>query len=59
MMEPVGMMRIFKRSIKERGVKYSCYLGDGDTKTFKTISDAKIYPNLEIQKSVWAMFRRR
>jgi hypothetical protein len=48
MMEPVRMERIFKRSEAKRGLRYKYFLGDGDCKTFKSISESKppIYQNL-------------
>jgi hypothetical protein len=45
MMEVDGMLEIFSRSEKTRGVKYIKYIGDGDTKTFSTLSAAKPYGN--------------
>jgi hypothetical protein len=50
-MEADGMLRIFKRSENERGVRYVKYIGDGDAKTFKCISDDKPYgPDVCIEK---------
>lgn len=31
-----GIIEMFKRSEEKYGVKYSHYIGDGDTKTFQT-----------------------
>ncbi|GFU80911.1 hypothetical protein TNCV_4178761 [Trichonephila clavipes] len=37
MMETVGMVRIFQRSLSHRSVRYTSYIGDGDSKTFSSI----------------------
>lgn len=45
------MVRIFKRSEKERQAVYSEYVGDGDTKTFFSICSAQPYgPAVNIKK---------
>ncbi|GFW27151.1 uncharacterized protein TNCV_93771 [Trichonephila clavipes] len=42
-MEIDGMLRIFNRSEKLHNLKYSNYIGDGDTKTFNALSENKPY----------------
>ncbi|GFU49253.1 uncharacterized protein TNCV_2610131 [Trichonephila clavipes] len=42
-MEVDGMLRIFNRSEKLHSLKYSNYIGDGDTKTFNALSENKPY----------------
>ncbi|GFX62726.1 uncharacterized protein TNCV_3007631 [Trichonephila clavipes] len=42
-MEVDGMLRIFNRSEKFHNLKYSNYIGDGDTKTFNALSENKQY----------------
>jgi len=42
-MEVVGTQRIFGRSIKERKLRYTNYIGDGDSKAYTSISDNKPY----------------
>ncbi|GFU77946.1 uncharacterized protein TNCV_521461 [Trichonephila clavipes] len=42
-MEVDGMLRIFNRSEKLHNLKYSNYIGDGDTKTFDALSENKPY----------------
>ncbi|GFS82411.1 uncharacterized protein TNCV_1212931 [Trichonephila clavipes] len=42
-MEVDGMLRIFNRSEKLHNLKYSKYIGDGDTKTFNALSENKPY----------------
>lgn len=42
-MEVIGMLRMFQRSMDQRNVRYSKYIGDGDTKTFCEISKDKPY----------------
>jgi hypothetical protein len=51
-MEPQGMLNIFRRSVEKRKLRYVHYLGDGDSKTFKFISEADppIYPGTVIDK---------
>ncbi|GFV04379.1 uncharacterized protein TNCV_920001 [Trichonephila clavipes] len=44
-MEVDGMLRIFNRSEKLHNLKYSNYIGDGDTKTFNALSENKPYGN--------------
>ena len=42
-MEPEGMLRIFRRSEELYGLKYTEYLGDRDSTSYKNVSDAAIY----------------
>lgn len=42
-MEVDGMLKIFKRSESLHQVKYLEYIGDGDTKTFSTLSESLPY----------------
>ncbi|GFT90844.1 uncharacterized protein K02A2.6 [Trichonephila clavipes] len=43
MMETVGMVRIFQRSLSDRSVRYTSYIGDGDSKTFSSITASNPY----------------
>ncbi|GFS74268.1 hypothetical protein TNCV_3279621 [Trichonephila clavipes] len=43
MMETVGMVRIFQRSLSHRSVRYTSYIGDGDCKTFSSITASNPY----------------
>ncbi|GFV49680.1 uncharacterized protein TNCV_1959881 [Trichonephila clavipes] len=43
MMETVGMVRIFQRSLSHRSVRYASYIGDGDSKTFSSITASNPY----------------
>ncbi|GFW45676.1 uncharacterized protein TNCV_3246131 [Trichonephila clavipes] len=43
MMETVGMIRIFQRSLSHRSVRYTSYIGDGDSKTFSSITASNPY----------------
>ncbi|GFX64872.1 hypothetical protein TNCV_1095161 [Trichonephila clavipes] len=43
MMETVGMVRIFQRSLSHRSVRYTSYIGDGDSKTFSSITASSPY----------------
>lgn len=38
-----GAVKIFKRSLEERDVKYSTYLGDGDSRGFQQVVNEKPY----------------
>ena len=42
-MEPAGMKLIFHRSVEKYGVRYTRYLGDGDSSAFKTVSESQPY----------------
>ncbi|GFU53513.1 uncharacterized protein TNCV_3169441 [Trichonephila clavipes] len=43
MIETVGMVRIFQRSLSHRSVRYTFYIGDGDSKTFSSITASNPY----------------
>ncbi|GFY15345.1 patj homolog [Trichonephila clavipes] len=43
MMETVGMIRIFQRSLSYRSVRYTSYIGGGDSKTFSSITASNPY----------------
>lgn len=43
-MESVGAVRIFSRSEDQRHLRYTQYLGDGDSASFKKVSESKPYP---------------
>ena len=43
MMEGTGTVQLFQRSVETRGLKYLYFIGDGDSKTFKQVADAKPY----------------
>jgi len=57
-----SVVEMFKRSEELYGTKYAYYIGDGDSKTFKGITDSAPYENLIVKKksvsitfrSVWA-----
>lgn len=42
-MESAGAVEVFQRSIESRGVRYTHYIGDGDSKAFQTVNEKKIY----------------
>lgn len=51
-MEVDAMLEMFQRSWEHYGVRYTNYIGDGDTKTFKSITDAKPYgDDITVKKS--------
>ncbi|GFX59028.1 uncharacterized protein TNCV_3814621 [Trichonephila clavipes] len=43
MMGTLGMVRIFQRSLSHRSVRYTSYIGDGDSKTFSSITASNPY----------------
>ena len=48
-MEPAGALKIFQHSIKNRGLRYIHYYGDGDNKNYSTVKN--VYkPHYEIEK---------
>ncbi|GFV76255.1 hypothetical protein TNCV_4673441 [Trichonephila clavipes] len=62
MMETVGMVvRIFQRSLSHRSVRYTSYIGDGDSKTFSSITASNPYEKIsQFQKlNVLDMFKKR
>ena len=62
-METAGALRIFKRSVVTRELKYKDMLGDGDFSTYSAIVASKPYgedrvPKLpSVSPSVWDMSR--
>ena len=49
-MEVQGVLEMFKRSEVLHKCKYSEYIGDGDTKTFKNLLESNPYTDLVVQK---------
>ena len=49
-MEVDGMIEIFKRSEEKYQVLYTGYIGDGDSKTFQAIAEAKPYNDCAVEK---------
>ena len=49
-MEAAGVVNIFKRSVETKKLRYTTYLGDGDSKSFKDIVELNIYPGHEVEK---------
>ena len=49
-MEVAGVINIFKRSVETKKLRYTTYLGDGDSKSFKVIVESNIYPGHEVKK---------
>ena len=47
-MEPEGAKRIFQRSIDDKNLRYTKFLGDGDSKSFSSIKD--IYDGAMVEK---------
>ncbi|GFY24795.1 uncharacterized protein TNCV_2689861 [Trichonephila clavipes] len=45
-----GVLSIFQRSKTSRKACYTQYLGDGDSKGFLTIKEAKVYGDTEVEK---------
>ncbi|GFV40929.1 uncharacterized protein TNCV_2665201 [Trichonephila clavipes] len=50
MMETVGMVRIFQRSLSHRSVRYTSYIGDGDSKTFSSITASIRMEDITVSK---------
>ncbi|GFX60587.1 hypothetical protein TNCV_3061601 [Trichonephila clavipes] len=61
MMETVGMVRIFQRSLSHRSVRYTSYIGDGDSKTFSSITTSNPYgEDITVSKlNVLDMFKKK
>jgi len=49
-MEVDAVIEMFQQSEKLHGLKYSHYVGDGDSKTFKGILDSNPHENLDVKK---------
>ncbi|GFW31260.1 uncharacterized protein TNCV_2578411 [Trichonephila clavipes] len=49
-MECRGVLSIFQQSETSRKACYTQYLGDGDSKGFLTIKEAKVYGDTEVEK---------
>jgi hypothetical protein len=50
-MERDGAVFMYEQSVESRGVRYNPYVGDGDTKSFKAVQNAKPYgPDYTIRK---------
>ena len=51
-MEPAGMVKIFKRSQELYGLRCTGYLGDGDSKRYKTVAEADppVYKDVRNEK---------
>ena len=49
-MEPCGVVRIFQRSEVVRGLRYTKYLGDGDSSSFKKVVESDPYNGKTIEK---------
>lgn len=49
-MEVDSIVEMFSRSEQLHGIKYSNYIGDGDCKTFKGITDAQPYDDIIVRK---------
>ena len=49
-MESAGAVAIFTRSVQRYGVRYTKYLGDGDSKGFKKVVESRPYDGVQIEK---------
>lgn len=49
-MEVQGIIKMFQNSENLHGAKYAYYIGDGDSKTFTNLLDAKPYDDFVVQK---------
>ncbi|XP_011866020.1 PREDICTED: uncharacterized protein LOC105561015 [Vollenhovia emeryi] len=49
-MEPDAVVEMFSRSEATHNVRYAYYIGDGDSKTHKSIQDAKPYGDFSVVK---------
>ena len=50
-MEPTGIKRIYKRSIEKNNLRYTEYLGDGDSFSFSSVAKDEPYgPDVSIKK---------
>ena len=49
-METEAVLRLWQRSIDVNSLRYTIYIGDGDSKGHRTVSDAKPYGDITISK---------
>ena len=49
-MEPVGTVRMFERSIQSHGLRYTQFLCDGDSSSFKKVAEHKPYGEVAVKK---------
>ncbi|KAI8731216.1 Short-chain collagen C4 [Biomphalaria glabrata] len=49
-MEAAGAVNIFMRSVETRNIRYTQYLGDGDSSSYKKVVDSKPYGEKPIEK---------
>ena len=49
-MEVAGVVHMFQRSVSTKKLRYTTYLGDGDSKAFDTVSTSNVYPGHDICK---------
>eukprot|EP00112_Aurelia_sp_Birch-Aquarium-sp1_P014509 Seg314.3 transcript_id=Seg314.3/GoldUCD/mRNA.D3Y31 product="hypothetical protein" protein_id=Seg314.3/GoldUCD/D3Y31 len=49
-MDPVGCNNIFKRSIDKHSLRYTEFLGDGDSKAHKELTAEKVYGDIPVTK---------
>ena len=49
-MDPAGTKEIFSRSIDKHGLRYTEFLGDGDSKSYHDLVQSKIYGDVPVQK---------
>jgi hypothetical protein len=50
-MEVEGAIKIFGRSVINRNLRYTTYIGDGDTKSYQRVVASNPYPGFEIKKA--------
>ena len=49
-MEAIGVVECFQSSVKNRKLRYTQFIGDGDSKTYPSILAADPYPGITIEK---------
>lgn len=49
-METAAAVNIFHRSQEKYGVRYTRFLGDGDSKAYKAVCESKPYGNIQVEK---------
>ena len=50
LMESIGAVDIFTRSIEKRKLRYKTFIGDGDSSSYSSVVRADPYPGMEINK---------
>ena len=49
-MDAAGCVAIFERSVEQYGLRYTAFLGDGDSKAFNLVTEKDVYEDVKVTK---------